>query len=217
MLEIFFDQLGSEGIFLFLRESFFTHFNRMLYRKNRSRKERKNRSAERNSRKNRVSRKNRSAERKSRKNRNRSRRNRSLMGGMAPINDTSMNMAQRDSLAQGSQYLNVHKDQHGGAAAPYPTAVTNSVLSGPMIAATRTGPLDAAISQIQGMQDGGKRSKHRKGKKHSRKHRGGSHSGAVGALLSENPMLLPAGMDKQAALHNEWADAKNPNAFVPKA
>jgi len=169
------------------------------------------------SRKNRCSRKNRS----SRKNRNRSRRNRSLKGGMAPIDDRSMNMAQRDSLAQGSQYLNIHKDQHGGAAAPYPTAVTNSVLSGPMIAATRTGPLDAAISQIQGMQDGGKR--RRKGKKHSRKHkssrrsrkhRGGRHF--VGASVSENPMLLPAGMDKAAALHNEWADAKDPNAFVPK-
>jgi len=144
---------------------------------------------------------------------------------MAPINDASMTMAQRDSFAQGSQYLNVHKDQHGGAAAPYPTAVTNSVLSGPMIAATRTGPLDTAISQIQGMQDGGRRrgKKHkggrrsRKHKKQSRRHRGGSHSGAVGAPLSESPMLLPAGMDKQAALHNEWADAKNPNAFVPKA
>lgn len=179
---------------------------------------RKNRSAERKSRKNRASRKNRGSSRKNRS--SRSRRNRSLRGGMAPVSDTSMNMAQRDSLAQGSQYLNIHKDQHGGAAAPYPTAVTNSVLSGPMIAATRTGPLDAAISQIQGMQDGGKR--HRKGKKHSRKqkgkkHRGGSHSGAAGAALSESSMLLPAGMDKQAALHNEWADAKNPNAFVPKA
>jgi hypothetical protein len=177
----------------------------MPSRKNRSRKERKNRS------------------RKSRMNRNRSRRNRSLRGGMAPINDTSMNMAQRDSLAQGSQYLNIHKDQHGGAAAPYPTAVTNSVLSGPMIAATRTGPLDAAIAQIQGMQDGGRRRKHRGGrrsrkhKKHSRsrRHRGGRHF--VGASVSENPMLLPAGMDKAAALHNEWADAKDPNAFVPKA
>jgi len=132
-----------------------------------------------------------------------------------------MNMAQRDSLAQGSQYLNIHKDQHGGAAAPYPTAVTNSVLSGPMIAATRTGPLDAAIAQIQGMQDGGKR--RRKGKKHSRKHKSGrrsrKHRGGrhfVGASVSENPMLLPAGMDKAAALHNEWADAKDPNAFVPK-
>jgi hypothetical protein len=149
---------------------------------------------------------------------------------MAPVNDRSMDMAQRDSLAQGSQYLNIHKDQHGGGAAPYPTAVTNSVLSGPMIAATRTGPLDAAISQIQGMQDGGKRSRHRKGKKHSRKHkggrrsrkhhkkhRGGAHTSVAGAALSENSMLLPAGMDKAAALHNEWADAKNPNAFVPKA
>ena len=187
----------------------------MPSRKNRSRKERKNR----------ASRKNRSA---SRKNRSRSRRNRCWKGGMAPVNDTSMNAAQRDSLAQGSQYLNIHKDQHGGAAAPYPTAVTNSVLTGPMIAATRTGPLDAAISQIQGMQDGGRR--HRKGKKHSRskrtkkhsrkhhkKHRGGAHTSVAGASLSESSMLLPAGMDKAAALHNEWADAKNPNAFVPKA
>ena len=178
------------------------------------------------SRKNRGSRKNR-ASRKDRKSR-RSRRNRSLKGGMAPVNDTSMTLSQRDSLAQGSQYLSIHKDQHGGAAAPYPTAVTSSVLSGPMIAAARTGPLDNAMSQIQGMQDGGKR--RRKGKKHSRgrkasrrsrkhrsSHRGGSHSGAVGASLSENSMLLPAGMDKAAALHNEWAMAKNPNTFVPKA
>ena len=192
-----------------LRESFFTHFNRMPSRKNRS-SSRKNRSS---SRKNRASRKNRNNRM------NRSRRNRCWKGGMAPINDTSMAMAQRDSLAQGSQYLNIHKDQHGGAPAPYPTAVTNSVLSGPMIAATRTGPLDAAIAQIQGMQDGGRR--HRKGKKHTRKHkgkkhRGGAHTGAIGAPLSDNAMLLPAGMDKQAALNHEWADAKDPNAFVPK-
>lgn len=156
---------------------------------------------------------------------------------MAPVSDTSMNMAQRDSMAQGSQYLNIHKGQHGGAAA-YPTAVTDSVLSGPMIAATRTGPLDSAMAQIQGMQDGGRRShsrrshsrrskskqsrklmrKHKsRSKKHSRRHRGGSHSGAAGASLSESSMLLPAGMDKQAALNHEWADAKNPNSFVPKA
>jgi len=155
---------------------------------------------------------------------------------MAPLDDSSMNLAQRDSLAQGSQYLNIHKGQYGGAAA-YPTAVTDSVLSGPMIAATRTGPLDTAIAQIQGMQDGGKRSRRRHSRKHrrshssrrshsggkrsrkhrSRRHRGGAHSGALGAPLSGNSMLLPAGMDKQAALHHEWADAKDPNAFVPKA
>jgi hypothetical protein len=178
-------------------------------RKNRSRKDRKNRSRK---------------DRKDRK--NRSRKNRTMMGGMAPVNDTSMSMAQRDSLAQGSQYLSIHKHQHGGAAAPYPTAVTNSVLTGPMIAATRTGPLDTAISQIQGMQDGGRRKKgkkhggSRKSRKHTRKHRrshrGGSHSVALGSPVSASAMLLPAGMDKQAALNYEWSMAKDPNAFVPK-
>ena len=130
-----------------------------------------------------------------------------------------MNMAQRDSMAQGSQYLNIHKDQHGGAAA-YPTAVTGSVLAGPMISAARTGPLDMAMSQIQGMQDGGKRKRRskkrggsRKKCKRSRKHRGGS---LVGAPVASSAMLLPAGLDKQAALHHEWAMAKDPNAFAPK-
>ena len=142
---------------------------------------------------------------------------------MAPVNDTSMTMAQRDSLAQGNQFLNIHKGQHGGAAspAPYPTAVTDSVLSGPMIAATRTGPLNVAMSQIQGMQDGGRRRRNKKhsrktkkhGKKH-RKHRGGAKF--AGASLSENPMLMPAGLEKQAALHKGWAEAADPSAFAPK-
>ena len=185
-----------------------------------SRKDRKNRASrkDRKDRKNRVSRK----DRKDRKNRmvTMGRKNRNAMarknrksrkncwsGGMSPVDDTSMAMAQKNSLAQGSQYLNLHKGQYGGAAA-YPTAVTGSVLTGSLITAARTGPLDTAMSQIQGMQDGGRRNK-----KH-RKTRGGS---LVGASLSENPMLLPAGMDKQAALHNEWSMAKDPSAFAPKA
>jgi hypothetical protein len=190
----------------------------MPSRKNRSaaRKSRKNRLAERKSRKNRSSRKDRKCYRK----------NRTMMGGMAPVNDTSMTMSQRDSLAQGNQYLNIHKGQYGGAmASPAPySAVTGSVLSGPMIAAARTGPLDVAIGEIQGMQDGGRRRRRkahkggrrsRKAKKHSRRrHRGGAHSGAS---LSESSMLLPSGLERQAALHNDWATAKNPNAFVPKA
>ena len=186
----------------------------MLYRKDRknraSRKDRKDRK----NRKNAMTRKNRknAMTRKNRKNammrKNRNTRKNCWSGGMSPVNDASMAMAQKDSLAQGSQYLNIHKGQYGGSAA-YPTAVTGSVLSGSMIAAARTGPLDVAMSQIQGMQDGGRRSH----KKH-RKTRGGS---LAGASLSENPMLLPAGMDKQAALHNEWAMAKDPNAFAPKA
>ena len=198
MLEILLDQLGSEGIFY----SGIRLFSRTL--------------VEMSSRKNRASRMNRAS---------RSRRNRCWTGGMAPVNDTSMTMAQRDSLAQGSQYLNIHKGQHGGGAspAPYPTAVTDSVLSGPMIAATRTGPLNVAMSQIQGMQDGGRRrrnkkqSRSRKTKKHGKKHR--KHRGGAkfaGASLSENPMLMPSGMEKQAALHKGWAEAADPNAFVPK-
>jgi len=207
VLEIFLDQLGSEGIFY----SGSRLFSRTLI--------------EMPSRKNRASRKNRSSRNRNTRNRkNRSRRNRCWTGGMAPVNDTSMTMAQRDSLAQGNQFLNIHKGQHGGAAspAPYPTAVTNSVLSGPMIAATRTGPLDTAMSQIQGMQDGGRRrrnkkSRSRKTKKHGKKHR--KHRGGAkfaGASLSENPMLMPSGMERQAALHKGWADAADPNAFVPK-
>jgi hypothetical protein len=169
-------------------------------------------------RKNRASRK----DRKNRKNRN-SRNN--LKGGMAPRDDNSMAMAMKDSLAQGSQYLNIHKGQYGGSAA-YPTAVTDSVLTGPMIAAARTGPLDAAMSQIQGMQDGGRRRKGRKGskkmrmtkkmRKMMRKMRGGAME-LTGSPISQDSMILPAGMDKQAALNYEWSMAKDPNAFAPKA
>lgn len=151
---------------------------------------------------------------------------------MAPVNDTSMAMAQKDSFSQGSQYLNIHKGQYGGAAA-YPTAVTDSVLTGPMIAAARTGPLDTAMAQIQGMQDGGRlrlrlRRSHRRRKGSKKmtkkmrkmmrmmKHRGGAHMELSGSPLSDNSMLLPPGMDKQAALNYEWSMAKDPNAFAPK-
>jgi hypothetical protein len=143
---------------------------------------------------------------------------------MAPLGDNSTAMAMKDSLSQGSQYLNIHKGQYGGAAA-YPTAVTDSVLSGPMIAAARTGPLDAAMSQIKGMQDGGRRRKGRKGskkmrmtkkmRKMMRKMRGGAME-LSGSPISQDSMILPAGMDKQAALNYEWSMAKDPNAFAPK-
>lgn len=162
------------------------------------------------------------ASRRDRKNRNS--RNNLLKGGMAPLGDNSTAMAMKDSLSQGSQYLNIHKGQYGGAAA-YPTAVTDSVLSGPMIAAARTGPLDAAMSQIKGMQDGGRRRKGRKGskkmrmtkkmRKMMRKMRGGAME-LSGSPISQDSMILPAGMDKQAALNYEWSMAKDPNAFAPK-
>jgi len=154
---------------------------------------------------------------------------------MAPVADTSMLQPQRDSLAQGSQYLHIHKAQHGGAGAPYPTAVTNSPLTGPMVASARTGPLDSAIGAIQGMQDGGKRrvnknkknktkknknkknkNKNKKNKtKQRRNHRGGSHV-SMGSPLSSNSMLLPPGLEKQAALNYDWSAARDPNYWAPK-
>ena len=35
--------------------------------------------------------------------------------------------------------------------------------------------------------------------------------------VGANPMLLPSGMEKQAALNYEWSMAKDPSAFLPKA
>jgi len=148
-------------------------------------------------------------------------------GGMAPVGDSNMAAAQQQSLSQGAQYLNAHKAQHGGSAA-YPASF-GATLPASMVAAARTGPLDSAISAIQGMQDGGRRRKSRKSrknrksrktskksKKSRRKHRGGSH-GLGGAALSENSMLLPPGAERQAALSHEWGLAKDVNAFAPKA
>ena len=136
-------------------------------------------------------------------------------GGMAPLGDTSMLVGQKDNLSQGTQFLNIHRAQHGGAG-PYPTAVTDSVLSGSMIAAARTGPLDVAIAQTRGMQDGGRR-RNRGSKKNrrSRKHRGGSRA-FMGASLSENSMLLPSGLERQAALNHDWSAARDPNYWAPK-
>lgn len=180
------------------------------------------------------SRKNRTNKNKSRRNKNRrghSRRNRIMYGGMAPLGDSSMMLGQKDNLAQGQQFLSIHKNQHGGMS-PYPAGVTDSVLSGSMIAAARTGPLDTAIGQIQGMQDGGarrnrrnsrnRRNRNRSNKNKSnrnrrnRKHRGGAHAAFSGSPLSENSMLLPSGLEKQAALNHDWDAARNPNYWAPK-
>jgi hypothetical protein len=35
--------------------------------------------------------------------------------------------------------------------------------------------------------------------------------------VGANPMLLPSGLEKQAALNYEWSMAKDPSAFLPKA
>lgn len=157
--------------------------------------------------------------RRSRKMRH-SRRSRKMRGGVSPVNDNSMALGHRDSLAQGAGFLAMHKAQHGGAAAfPGSLGVT---LPGNMVAAARTGPLDSAIGATRGMQDGGRRrrrvSRKRRSMKLSRRHgrRHRKHRGGM-APLSGNSMLLPPGSERQAALNHEWALAKDVNAFAPKA
>ena len=167
-----------------------------------------------------------------------------MMGGMAPLGDASMNMPMKDSLAQGGQYLGIHKGQYGGglgiypntvvqgsiinaaqaggSLGPYPSSVVASTLPTAMIPASRTGPLDVAIAGIQGMQDGGRRNRNRRNrnrKTNRRKHRGGAHGGLhlSPAEVNANPMLLPSGLEKQAALNYEWSMAKDPSAFLPNA
>ncbi len=180
----------------------------------------------------------------------RSRRNRmkasrrSMRGGfMAPMewDRSDMSSASAASFRQAQQYLDIHKGQHGGAA-PYPTAVTDSVYAaGP---SARTGPLDTAMSQIQGMSDqvGGRHH----GRKHSRRNkknmksrrrkmRGGSTYKMYGgsnykmmyggsnckmmrggaAPVGAPTMALPEGT-KGTGLHGDWAQAMNPNAMVPR-
>ena len=164
---------------------------------------------------------------RSRRNRMKSSR-RSMRGGsMAPIewDRSDMSSASAASLRQAQQYLDIHRGQHGGAA-PYPTAVTDSVYAaGP---SARTGPLDTAMAQIQGMSDqtGGSHN----GRKHSRRNkkknknsrrrkmRGGSSCKMMrggAAPVGAPTMALPEGT-KGTGLHGDWAQAMNPNAMVPR-
>lgn len=168
------------------------------------------------------------------------------------MNDQSMAMPQKDSLAQGNQYLNIHKGQYGGgmgsypgavvqgslinaaqaggSVGPYPASVMSSSLPANMIPSARTGPLDTAIAGIQGMQDGGRRRRrssrnrrnrssrrNRRNRSNRRRHSGGARLMMSPSELSANSMLLPSGLEKQAALNYEWSMAKDPSAFLPKA
>jgi hypothetical protein len=131
---------------------------------------------------------NRKNSRRNRKNRrNTMRRNRrnniNMMGGAelsmpAPVNDASMKGPMDMSLAQGQQYGDLHKNQHGGSYGPYPGAVTDEALISPSMAlSARTAPLNAALNEIRGMSDqaGGRRRrrntmrKNRKNRKNTRK------------------------------------------------
>lgn len=109
------------------------------------------------------------------------RKSRRMYGGEAPVgysNPGPMGL----NLAQGRQFAEFHKAQHGGAYGPYPAAVEQAtVLPADLTASAKLLPLNAAFAEIRGMSDqsGGKRRRHRKGSRKGRKgsrkaHRKGS-------------------------------------------
>jgi hypothetical protein len=121
----------------------------MVYRKNRKNTRRNSRRNRRNTR------------------RNTRRNNINMMGGAAngmpsPVGDASMKGPMDMSLAQGQQFADYHKNQHGGflSGGPYPGVVTEeSLIPANMALSARTAPLNAALNEIKGMSDqaGGKR------------------------------------------------------------
>ena len=165
---------------------------------------------------------------------------RRMRGGQAPVgysNPGPMGL----NLAQGRQFAEFHKNQHGGAYGPYPAAVDQAtMLPADLTASAKLLPLNAAFAEIRGMSDqsGGKRRRHRKGsrkayRKGSRKQRGGvlvrwgggsrrRYRGGSYAemrfpmpVADEGKMLIPAGLQAQAGLNPEWKLAENPNSFAP--
>lgn len=157
-------------------------------------------------------------------------------GGVAPLNWSNPGPMQLN-LAQGQQYAEYHKNQHGGMA-PYPGGVVNSKLPDSLVASAHLLPLQKAFDDIRGLQDGGRRRrstrkgsrkgrKGRKGHKSSRRQSGGLYRWGGGGgynLTVDTPMkvgessqmLIPTSLRAQAGLNPEWKLAENPMAFAPK-
>lgn len=173
-----------------------------------------------------ASRRNRRGNRKAtRKNRRSTRKStRRQRGGVAPLNYSMGEMTQQ-SLAQGNQFAEIHKAQHGGAAGfeggPYPGSVGGvGMLPSGLVASSRVGPLNSAIAEIQGMKDqgGGRRRRRRSHRhRHGRRHRGGSHKMDTAAPYGSPSMLLPSSLEAKAltGMNAEWRLAANPGSFAP--
>ena len=128
-------------------------------------------------------RKSRRVSRKGRRGGRRSSR-RCWVGGSAPVNNTSMSPMSAQSLAQGGDYLSLHKGQYGGSSCGAPlmrggAAVSlassapvgyTGMLDDSLRGAARIAPLDHSISAVQGMRDQAGGARRRRGsRKGSRK------------------------------------------------
>ena len=151
----------------------------------------------------------------------------------AGVNDKTMMSPSSQSLAQGQDYDKIHMGQHGGAYTPMAGAPLDStgLLDPTLREAARIGPIDSAISGIQGMSDqsGGGRRKGRKGrrgsKRNGRKGRRGSKRTMMGGNHAMRPgdysgptLLLPPAMESKAlmTMNPEWKLAENPASFAPE-
>ena len=191
-------------------------------------------------------RKDRRQRRSARKALRKSRRATRHRGGAAPIaadlSESAMDASvAAKSLAQGGQFMQMNKNFHGGSA-PL-NAIGASFLTPDMAGAARVGSLDAAMREIAGMQDGGRRRRRaaRKGRKASHKGRKShrkSHKGRKGRKshrkgrrasrmrggaafvpgeVAASPMLLSGSDYSKAGLNPEWRDIQaNPMMYAPK-
>ena len=191
------------------------------------------------SRKRRGSRKSRKASRKSRKGRKQhGGAAMTSLSNAAPLNDTSMEGPSKLSLAQGSDFAEIHKAQHGGAAVILGGAPVGDqgMLDASLRSSARVGDLDASIAEAAQQRDPGQmggarrhkgrkshKSKGRKGK--SRKGRRGSrrmmYGGAMPSMAPSDygspGMLLSPDQERLAlgGMNPEWKLATNPNSFAP--
>jgi hypothetical protein len=164
----------------------------------------------------------------------------------AGVDDKTMMSPSSQSLAQGQDYDKIHMGQHGGAYTPMAGAPLDStgLLDPTLREAARIGPIDSAISGIQGMSDqsgGGRRKgskrKGRKGskrngrnmrrgsKRNARNMRRGSKRTMMGGNHAMRPgdysgptLLLPPAMESKAlmTMNPEWKLAENPASFAPE-
>lgn len=191
----------------------------MKHRQNTRRNRKNTRQNRKNTRKNRQNtRKNRQNMRKNRKN---TRRNNMMYGGMRPLTpmeltDVSMEGPSKQSISQGVDFFGYHAKQHGGMAPVGSTGVLDDSLR----TYARMAPLDKSFTEIVGMRDqaGGKRKKGRKGRKSTRKMRGGAMPALNPMETSAPGTLLPPALQRVAlsTMSPEWKLAENPTSFAPR-
>jgi hypothetical protein len=162
----------------------------------------------------------------------RAHRQRRYRGGNAPVNVPTVDPAVvAQSLAQGVEF----KKNLTGGSAPVASITAAPLLTPTEATSARTAVLDKYISEISGMQDGGRRRrKGRKGRKASRKGRKASRKGRKASRkgrkasrkarrtmrggvseVNANTMLLDN--YKDAGLNPEWREVQgNPAAYAPK-